>query len=310
MEFGKLETVEGVDWTLPVVSEKTVQYLNHYLSGSLSRSLSERKLDLRFGTPAWAHREWVGKIYPKGCKPTDFLQHYSKQYGAIEFNSSHYQIPTLQQTTKWLEKVPSHFLFCPKVYQGISHAAQGLQNSVLLKSWVGFLERLGANCGPCFLQLPPFFDYKRKTELHHFLKQWPRDFELAIEFRHPSWFENGSVLPMLSEYLFQRGIGTVITDVSGRRDVLHSSVTSDFTIVRFIGNSLHESDTVRMQLWGERLKQLRENGLSRVFLFVHQPDDILCPEMTNIAVDILNQKMGLKLKPVGAEAPMDLLSLH
>jgi uncharacterized protein YecE (DUF72 family) len=302
MEFGKLETVEGVDWTLPPVSQKTIQYLHHYLP--------EREFMLRFGTPAWAHREWIGKIYPVGCKPADFLHYYSREYGAIEFNSSHYQIPTLQQTTKWLEKVPEGFLFCPKVYQGISHASQGLHNSVLLKSWLGFLERLGSNCGPCFLQLPPFFDYSRKAELHQFLKQWPRDFQLALEFRHPSWFENGSVLPMLGEYLFQRGIGTVITDVSGRRDVLHSSVTSDFTMIRFIGNSLHESDTTRMQLWGERLKQLRDNGLSRVFLFIHEPEDILCPEMTNIAVDILNQKLALKLKPVGAEAPMDLLSLH
>ena len=115
---------------------------------------------------------------------------------------------------------------------------------------------------------------------------------------------------MLSEYLFQRGVGTVITDVSGRRDVLHSSVTSDFTMIRFIGNSLHASDTLRMRLWGERLKLLRNKGLSRVFLFIHEPDDILCPEMTNIAVDILNQQIGLKLKPVGAEMPLDLLSLH
>lgn len=301
-----MDSVENVDWTLPPVSEKTTQYLNHYST----QNFSGQKFNLRFGTPAWAHREWVGKIYPKGCKPGDFLQHYSRQYGSIEFNSSHYQIPTLQQTTKWLEKVTSDFIFCPKVYQGISHAPQGLQNSVLLKSWLGFLERLGANCGPCFLQLPPFFDYKRKSELHQFLKQWPREFQLALEFRHPSWFENGSVLPLLSEYLFQRGIGSVITDVSGRRDVLHSSVTSNFTMIRFIGNSLHRSDAERMQLWAERLQLLRKKGLSRVFLFIHEPDDILCPEMTNIAVNILNQKMDLQLKPVGAEAPMDLLSLH
>jgi uncharacterized protein YecE (DUF72 family) len=298
MEFGKLESVNGIDWTLPSLSDKTIQYLQQNPSSST--------FDLRFGTPAWAHREWLGKIYPQGTRPADFLHHYSRQYGSIEFNSSHYQIPTSQQTTRWLEKVPANFLFCAKVYQGISHAPNGLQNTVLLKSWLSFLERLGDHCGPCFLQLPPFFDYKRKAELHQFLKSWPREFNLALEFRHPSWFEDGEVLPMLSEYLFQRGIGVVITDVAGRRDVLHSTVTADFTMIRFIGNSLHPSDTFRMQLWAERLKQLRESGLRHVFLFVHEPDDILCPEMTNISVDILNKKMGLKLRHVHVATEMSL----
>ena len=301
MEFGKLESVEHIDWSLPPVAEKTIQFLNQQAS---------KPFELRFGTPAWAHREWLGKIYPEGCKPADFLYHYSRQYRSIEFNSSHYQIPTLQQTTKWLEKVPDNFLFCAKVYQGISHASQGLQNDILLKSWLSFLERLGKNCGPCFLQLPPFFEYSRKAELHQFLKRWPREFKLALEFRHPSWFENGSLLPLLSEYLFQRGIGVVITDVAGRRDVLHSTVTSDFTMIRFIGNNLHSSDAVRMQMWSERLKQFRELGLHQAFLFIHEPDDILCPEMTNVSVDILNSQLSLQLNHVGTTPTQNLLSLH
>ncbi len=298
MEFGKLEAFEHVDWTLPAVSEKTIHYLNQQPSSPM--------FNLRIGTPAWAHREWVGKLYPQGSKPPEFLHHYSRQYGTLEFNSSHYQIPTLQQTTKWLEKIPADFLFCPKVYQGISHGSNGLQDDVLLKSWLSFLERLGTNCGPCFLQLPPSFDYKKKSELHQFLKQWPREFKLALEFRHSTWFENGSVLPLLSEYLFQRGVGTVITDVAGRRDVLHSTVTSDFTMIRFIGNSLHLSDTLRMQLWADQIKQLQQHGLRRVFLFIHEPDDVLCPDMTNIAVDILNQKLGLGLQFVGVKPATDL----
>ncbi len=302
MEFGKLEVVDNIDWSLPAVSSQTVQFL--------SQKPSTAHFDLRFGTPAWAHREWIGKIYPKGCKPSDFLSHYSRQYRSVEFNSSHYQIPTSQQTSKWLEKVPNDFLFCAKVYQGISHAQHGLQNSTLLKSWLSFLERLGSHGGPSFLQLPPFFDYKRKAELHQFLKLWPREFKLALEFRHPSWFENGSILPMLAEYLFQRGIGVVVTDVAGRRDVLHSSVTSDFLIIRFIGNGLHISDQERMQLWANRLQEYHAFGLNKVFLFIHEPSDILCPEMTNIAVDVINKKMNLDLLPVGVFGPQDAFELH
>ncbi len=293
MEFGRLQSVEKVNWGLPQLSERSAQFLKII-------SDQKDKLQIHFGTPAWAHKEWIGKIYPARTKAADFLYHYSRTYSSVEFNSSHYRIPTDAQVAKWREQVPSEFRFCPKMFQGISHQPMGLADRELLNSWLRFLQSMQKNLGPCFLQLPPSFDYSKKALLHAFLKNWPSEFALALEFRHPSWFAEGEVLPLLTEYLQSRRIGVVMTDVAGRRDVLHSTVSAPFTIVRFIGNDLHPTDEQRLHLWAERLHQWKTQGLSETFFFLHETDDLLCPEVTVVAQKVFQQR-GLTVLHRAAE---------
>ncbi|WP_413288739.1 DUF72 domain-containing protein [Bdellovibrio sp. HCB337] len=291
MEFGKITDIENVDWNLPPDDPASLLFL---------RNLAKTQIPTEFfiGTPAWGHKEWVGKIYPPKTKPAEFLHHYSRNFNTIELNTTHYRIPTEEQAQKWLEQVPEVFLFCPKLFQSISHSDEGLIDRQLHKEWFRFLENLKANRGPCFAQFPPHFDYNHKNVLFHFLQQWPSEFELALEFRHPSWFQDGQILPALTKYLQGRNIGLVITDVAGRRDVLHTSLSADFTMLRFIGNDLHPSDAVRAKKWAERLAQWSQQGLRKVFYFVHEPDDVKAPEMANTVIYDLNEECGAGLAPM------------
>ncbi|MEK6555463.1 MAG: DUF72 domain-containing protein [Bdellovibrionota bacterium] len=276
MEFGKLDNVDQVDWALPKDDPLSAPFLAQFQKND--------PLKVYFGAPAWNHKEWMGKIYPLKTKPTEFLYHYSRYFTCLEMNTVHYRIPTGEQVKKWRDKVPEEFLFCPKVFNGLSHTCNGLRDKQLLSEWMGFLESLQSNCGPSFLQLPPQYDYSNRAELFEFLKNWPVHFELSLEFRHPSWFQEGRILPLLTQYLQTRKIGLVITDVAGRRDVLHTSMSADFSMVRFIGNALHPSDYTRTDTWLERFRIWEGYGLQRVFLFIHEPDDILVPEMTSSIV--------------------------
>ncbi len=281
MEFGKLENVDSVDWTIPEDDQVSVAFLQR-LRALRPSSPDGNRLDLRFGAPAWGRKEWIGKIYPEKTKASDFLRYYASHFSTIELNTSHYRIPSLDQVAKWRSQVASDFLFCPKVFQGISHERFGFRNRALIGEWIRFQLSLEEHGGPSFLQLPPYFDYSMKAELFELLKQWPREARLALEFRHPSWFENGRILPKLTEYLQTRGIGLVQTDVAGRRDVLHTSISSEFSMLRFIGNNLHPSDTSRAESWSTRIAQWESFGLQRFFLFIHEPDDVSTPEMTEI----------------------------
>lgn len=291
MEFGKLENVDHVDWSLPPEDPLSLPYLQRLAN-------PDKITQFYIGTPAWGHKEWVGKIYPRGTKGADYLRYYAQNFNTIELNTSHYRIPTLEQTQKWIAQVGSDFLFCAKMLQDISHRETGMLNKDLKTRWFEFLQGLGKHRGPCFMQLPPHFDYSRKATLFHFLQNWPVEFELALEFRHPSWFVGGRVLPALTQYLQSRGIGLVITDVSGRRDVLHTSISAPFTMLRFIGNNLHPSDEPRARVWAERLNSWSQQGLQRVFYFVHQPEDTLAPEMTNSVIYYLNEEAGAGLDPL------------
>lgn len=289
MEFGKLPSVDHVNWTLPAQDSLSLEFID-----SLKPSSTQAKFYI--GTPAWNHKEWIGKIYPKATKPADFLTYYAQNFNTIELNTTHYRIPDSETVLKWQSQVDSDFLFCPKVFQGISHSEPGMLDKKLLQEWFTFLDRLKNNRGPCFVQLPPHFDYSRRALLHNFLKEWPADFELTLELRHPSWFEQGKILPGLTKFLQTKKIGLVITDVAGRRDVLHSSLSADFTMLRFIGNNLHPSDHTRVHDWALRLNGWQERGLKRVFFFAHEPDDINSPELADIVIDELNVNCGAKLR--------------
>ena len=35
------------------------------------------------GCAKWGRKEWIGKIYPKGTKEKDFLEHYALHYQSI-----------------------------------------------------------------------------------------------------------------------------------------------------------------------------------------------------------------------------------
>lgn len=290
MEFGKLRSVENVDWTLPPEDPQTLEYL---------KSLpTTGETHFFIGTPAWGHKEWIGKIYPEKTKAADFLKFYSHNFNTIELNTTHYRIPTEEQTQKWLSQVTENFVFCPKLFQGISHSESGLLAKALLTEWFRFLNNLKHHRGVCFAQFPPHFDYTRKALLFHFLQLWPAEYELALEFRHPSWFQEGRILPALTKYLQSRNVGLVITDVAGRRDVLHSSVSAPFTVLRFIGNDLHPSDFPRAKAWSLRLQQWQKAGLQKVYFFTHEPDDIKAPELAEAVIRNLNEDCGAGLLPM------------
>lgn len=285
MEFGKLEHIENINWTLPADDENSIRFL---------QSLPPGFFQVHFGAPAWSHKEWVGRIYPDKTKPSDYLFHYSRTFNCIELNTTHYQIPKIEKIDSWLQSVPPDFLFCPKLFHGISHSQNGLLDKNLLLEWYHFLERIKPNLGACFIQFPPHFDYSSRTILFRFLQQWPRDFRLCLEFRHPSWFQKGHVIPALVQYLQKQGIGLVVTDVAGRRDVCHTSISAEFMMLRFIGNNLHPSDYTRTESWIKRIAVWKNHGLRNLFYFVHQPNDLSVPEMTLHLTQRFSQEFNLK----------------
>lgn len=295
MEFGKIEDlnrIEKMQWVLPPEDPLTRPFLNS------QRTNEHRKTKFYIGAPAWNHKEWVGRIYPPKTPQSEFLYHYSRNFNCIELNTTHYRVPTVDNVTAWVNKVPRDFLFLPKIPQAISHDQGGLRDIERLGNWLKAIDLFGANLGPCFLQLPPNFSYAYKLELFHFLKSWPDTYELTLELRHPSWFTEGHIFPPLVEYLQGRGIGLVVTDVVGRRDVLHTSISAPFSMLRFIGNSLHHSDYERAKMWSEKINNWQHEGLKQFFFIVHQPEDIKTPEMTDWVIGELNSVCQAGLAPL------------
>jgi uncharacterized protein YecE (DUF72 family) len=288
MDFGKLSNVNQVRFDLPVEDPRTTQILNG--------ATPSPNLRVNIGGPIWTCPQWIGRIYPRKIIARDYLHAYGKQFNSIELNSSFYRIPEDSTVEAWKKMTPDDFRFAPKLHQDISHFSQFPKALAALKFFWASIERFDEKLGTCFLQLPPQFTFQSWGILKQLLGEVPEPRKLAVEFRHPSWFKGRAIRNEVFDFLQAKGISTVITDVSGRRDVLHSTLTTRKVLIRFAGNELHPSDYTRIDSWVERLGSWIDRGLEEVSFFIHQPTELEVPDLAKILTDSLNQRCQLSIR--------------
>lgn len=274
MEFGKVADLSTVDFSLPPDAPETEAHLQHWPK-------PVGKASLYIGCTGWSMKEWVGNVYPPNAKAKDYLLHYGRQFNTIELNTTHYRIPDAKTIEKWKTETPADFRFCPKVLQTISHSHQLGFGTGLVLQFAEAIQGLDEKLGCCFLQLPPYFGVDKLPILERFLEHFPTHIPLAVEARHESWFDNTANTKQLFRVLEQHRVATVITDVAGRRDVLHMHLTTPVVLIRFVGNGLHESDYKRIDDWVQRLKKWIAGGVEAVYFFTHEPDNILAPKLAD-----------------------------
>ena len=291
MDFGKLINLDTVTFSLPPGHASNARIWTDVTSG--------KRPDVYIGGPVWANKDYVGKVYPATAKERDFLHHYVRQFNTIELNLTHYQIPTAGMIEKWKAEATGAdhpFRFCPKFPQIISHERllEGAEN--LTNEFINAIFGLEEFLGMSFLQLPPLFAPNKWSILERYLSHLPDDLDVAVEFRHPDWFKP-QVWGQTLEKLRNLHRHTVITDVAGRRDVLHMGLSSPVLTLRFIANEGHPTDYTRTDEWVQRLKNWFDKGLQTAYLFVHGGgDNDTAPELIRYWVRQLNEHCGLQLE--------------
>lgn len=272
MDFGKLLSVDQVDFSLPPEPAQ-----NEAILRALPKT---SKPGLYIGPTGYNMKAWVGKWYPPAAREPDFLRHYAAQFNTIEFNTTHYRMPDPSAVRRWKTMASPDFRFCPKIPQSISHARDlGLSGSEMLiycEAMKDFEESLGCS----FMQLPPHFDPRELPYLALFLEKYAALTPLSVEVRHPAFFQDEEASKDYFDLLTAHCTAAVITDVAGRRDVCHARITASKTLIRFVGNGLHSSDYTRVSAWADRLKVWFDQGLQEAYFFAHEPDNLLAPELS------------------------------
>jgi uncharacterized protein YecE (DUF72 family) len=291
MDFGRVEFSQLSDINFKLPKEP-------YSNSNILKGRPLRSPKFYVGLAKWGRKEWIGKIYPKGTKEKDFQQEYQKHFDVLEFNSTHYKLPSDQDIDKWLEKANDcNLIFCPKVYQGISHFGSLSDKQFLTDVFLKSLRKFGNHLGPVFLQVSDKFGPKRKEELFNYLTTLPRDLQFFLEVRHPDWFQ----LPTLNDLIYtlqKLKIGFVISDTAGRRDVAHMHLTVPKTMIRFVANDLHETDFKRLDGWILRIKYWVESGLEEIYFFVHSLNEKFAPELAQYLIKGLNEHCNAGLREI------------
>ncbi|MBO9151855.1 DUF72 domain-containing protein [Chitinophaga sp. GCM10012297] len=290
MQFGRqdLSILNNIDFKLPAEPA---------FNGEVLCGKPAAAPQVRLGATSWNRKDWLGGVFPKGTKEKDFLSEYSKHFDSVELNATHYKIYPPETIRGWAEKVNTPgFRFSPKVPQSISHYSNLVnardQTDAFLEGALAFGNRLG----PVFMQMSESFGPARKDLLFTYLASLPKDLSFFVELRHPDWFADPHHSSALYHNLRNLGIGLVITDTAGRRDVVHMHLPVPRAMIRFVGNSLHPTDYQRADDWVNRLAYWLANGLREADIFMHMHNDTAVPEMAVYLGEKLEAATGLKIR--------------
>lgn len=283
MQFGKVSNPEHIDFTLPADHPDTQRVLNS--------KRTDAPFEVYVGCAKWNRTDLKG-FYPRGTK--DELSYYSRQFNCIEMNATFYGMPDWKQVETWKEKTPSDFKFFPKLTNSISHYKRLIEVQPLVEQFCDAVSLFEDKLGMCFLQLHENFNPKDFDRLRTVLEQFPKGIPLAVEVRNESWFTDKAIFDAYSNLLESLQMANIIVDTAGRRDMLHMRLTGPEAFVRYVGAN-HASDTTRLDDWIQRIKIWREQGLQKLYFFVHQNVEVESPLLAAHFIENINQTFNLRL---------------
>lgn len=294
MKFGQVDSVNGIDLTLPADHPATEEALERMTDEGRSSDEVEREIPLQIhvGCAKW-NRKDLKNFYPRGTR--DELAYYATQFNAVEMNATFYRYFSESQVRDWSDKVPAGFRFFPKIHQDVSHRKwlNDIESPVngFIESVSHFEEKLGT----VFLQMRDKFAPKFMDRLISFLEIWPDGLPLAVELRHPDWFGDSAVADELYDLLDRHRVANVLVDTAGRRDLLHMRLTGRReAFIRYVGAN-DKTDYDRLDEWVERLESWVGQGLRRIHFFVHQNDEVASPALSAHFIRKLNKALGVNL---------------
>lgn len=284
MKFGKTEHPELIDFTLPKDHVQT-QVL-------LKKNDDSDPFSIKVGCAKW-NKQDLKNFYPRGTK--DELAYYSRQFNCIELNATFYRIFPYETYLKWKEKTPKDFTFFPKIVQNVSHLRRlNDQAYPVLESYLEVTSLLEGKLGTIFLQMHNNFSPKDWDRVVKFVENWPKEFRLALEFRHTDWFNNEKVAQELYCLLEENGVANVLVDTAARRDIMHMRLTNNEAFIRYVGAN-HKSDYSRLDDWVLRLADWKAKGLKKVHFFVHQNMELESPLLSAYFIKKVNSSLDCDL---------------
>jgi uncharacterized protein YecE (DUF72 family) len=206
--------------------------------------------EIRIGTSGYSYKHWAGRYYPAELKPSEWLDHYVRDFDTVELNNTFYQLPKEEQFDKWRKATPHDFMFAVKGSRFITHMIKLKDARRGLVNFLPRAERLRWKLGPVLWQLPPGWNLNLER-LEEFLTLLPRDHRYTFELRNKTWMRDD-----VYELLRAHNAAFCIYELAGYQSPIE--ITADWTYVRLHGPTAFKyrgsySDA-QLEQWADRIR--------------------------------------------------------
>ncbi|MFF8276448.1 DUF72 domain-containing protein [Streptomyces lateritius] len=140
------------------------------------------------GTSGWQYRDWRGVLYPPTTPQRLWLEEYAGVFATVENNNAFYRLPTAETFRSWRDRTPEGFVMAVKASRYLTHLKQLHDPQEPVARLLDRAAGLGDRLGPVLLQLSGRFR-ENVEALDACLRCFPPDVRVAVELRHPSWWE-------------------------------------------------------------------------------------------------------------------------
>ncbi|HEX2533640.1 MAG TPA: DUF72 domain-containing protein [Chitinophagaceae bacterium] len=170
--------------------------------------------------------------YPVAYAGASRLTYYASLFTSVEINATFYKLPQMATVEKWGKSVPESFRFTFKVPKAVTHAKDLQFSSGELELFAETVARAGDKKGCLLVQLPPKLSRDHEEELAGLLEclsENARGWNIAVEFRHPSWYDR-------AVYRMLQGFGAIRVEHDMPRSATPKTETGDRRVyLRFHG---------------------------------------------------------------------------
>jgi uncharacterized protein YecE (DUF72 family) len=224
------------------------------------------------GASGFAYPAWKPDFYPKNVSQARFLEHYATRLNSVEINYTFRRAASESTLAKWIAQTPEGFRFSVKAHQRITHFARlKAEAAEPTEFFLRSMEPLRAagRLGVVLFQLPP--NLKLDLErLRSFLRLLPAGIRATFEFRHESWFDEGTF-----ETLRQHN--AALCQAESEELTVPEVVTADFVYMRLRKEAYDEADRIAIR---GRVETQLADGRDVFLYFKHEdtPDGALYAE--------------------------------
>jgi uncharacterized protein YecE (DUF72 family) len=244
----------------------------------------------------WAYKAWQGRQLPEKLTRDEQLPAYAGWCNAVEGNTTFYGLPSAATVASWADHTPAGFRFVFKLPRTITHERRlrGVDDEV--RSFLDLLAPLGARATTISVQLPGSFGPPDLGALASFVRRFasidPGHHRVAVEVRHPAFFEASSVprrtlqriltdegaewITLDSTTLFSRPPTSELEREAWQRKPrlpVHRDALSDQPVVRIIGRDDPRETIDGWQPWIPVVARWLGEGRTPT-VFVHTPDNV------------------------------------